>query len=678
MAENLNLNVTVDTSGANTSVGSLKKQLREAQQEVMSLADKFGATSQEAINAAKKAAELRDRIGDAKALTEAFNPDAKFKALTASLSGVAGGFAAVQGAMALFGVESEDVQKTLLKVQSAMAISQGLQAVGESIDSFKQLGAVIKNSTIYQKANTAATEAAAVVQKLFTGAVDKTSTGFTTLKAAMAATGIGLIIASVSYLINNFDDLIDTITGVTEVEKELKKSQEAASKAVADFNTKLYAVQGSLEAAKKGTVSKKDALKEYNDKLGDTVGYANSLEQAENLLAANTGNVIKSIGLKAQAQELYAIAARKSAEASTAEEVSFWSFKRGLFQSYDDELAQRKQKLNTQSKDLKAQADELLNQAYGLDNTKVKGAAEKPKEETDEEKARKAKAAADKARELRQQRLAEEEEERKRALAKELQDELDFFEKRQAQRKSFALKAVGIDGLTDAEREKKKQDDDKRKAYFDKKAQDLTEQMQTDGLGRLLAIKATAIVAEQKQDEDNLAAKQRINQLEIDAKQAQIETLKGFIGNLGAAFEQGTVASKTAAIAEIGINTALGYIQGLDIAQKGAKGTGPLAPFTMPIFYASQILAVIGAVGKAKQALSGVKGGGGVGGTIAPPSLNTASPMTPAIPTAQTTNISQQSINQLGNQAVKAYVIESDVTSNQQRIEAIRQRARFS
>jgi len=193
MAENLNLNVNVDTSGATNSVGSLKKQLREAQAEVTALADKFGATSKEAITAAKRAAELKDAIGDAKALTEAFNPDAKFKALTASLSGVAGGFGAIQGAMALFGAESDNVQKTLLKVQSAMAISQGLQAVGESIDSFKQLGAVIQNSTLLQKANSAATAAAAEVQKLFTGAVTETATGFKILKGAIAATGIGLI-----------------------------------------------------------------------------------------------------------------------------------------------------------------------------------------------------------------------------------------------------------------------------------------------------------------------------------------------------------------------------------------------------------------------------------------------------------------------------------------------------
>jgi hypothetical protein len=58
--------------------------------------------------------------------------------------------------------------------------------------------------------------------------------------------------------------------------------------------------------------------------------------------------------------------------------------------------------------------------------------------------------------------------------------------------------------------------------------------------------------------------------------------------------------------------------------------------------------------------------------------VNMSAPVTPQIPQAQTTNLSQSTINDIGNQAVRAYVVESDVTSNQQRIAAIRQRARFS
>lgn len=138
-----------------SNLGSLKSQLREAQAEVAAMADKFGATSKEATDAAKKAAKLKDAIGDAKDLTDAFNPDAKFGALTKSLGGAMDGFQAVQGAMGLFGTESEAVEKTLLKVQSAMALSQGVQGVMESVDSFKTLITQVKSFTIIQKISTA-------------------------------------------------------------------------------------------------------------------------------------------------------------------------------------------------------------------------------------------------------------------------------------------------------------------------------------------------------------------------------------------------------------------------------------------------------------------------------------------------------------------------------------------
>jgi hypothetical protein len=193
------------------SVKSLRTQLREAQAEVGLMADKFGATSKEAVNAAKRAAELKDRIGDAKALTDAFNPDAKFKAVASSLAGVAGGFSALQGAMALFGNENKDVEKALLKVNAAMALSQGLQAVGESVDSFRQLGAVIKSTTVFQTLNNAATQTAIIVQRAFGVATVQTSTGFKVLKGAIVATGFGALVVLLGTVIANFDAISDWI-----------------------------------------------------------------------------------------------------------------------------------------------------------------------------------------------------------------------------------------------------------------------------------------------------------------------------------------------------------------------------------------------------------------------------------------------------------------------------------
>ena len=149
MAETRTINIDINEK-------SLKSQLRAAQQEVAALSDKFGATSQAAVDAAKRAAQLKDRIEDAKNMTDAFNPDAKFKALTQSLSGVLNGFQAFEGALGLVGVESEAVQESLLKVQSAMALAQGVDGVLEAVDSFKTLGAQLMKYSIVQKVVTAA------------------------------------------------------------------------------------------------------------------------------------------------------------------------------------------------------------------------------------------------------------------------------------------------------------------------------------------------------------------------------------------------------------------------------------------------------------------------------------------------------------------------------------------
>lgn len=193
------------TKKTDESVKSLRAQLKEATANVAIMADKFGAGSKQAVEAAKKAAELKDRIGDAKLMTDAFNPDAKFKAVASSLAGVAGGFSALQGLMALFGSENKKVEQALLKVNAAMALTQGLNAIGDSVDAFKTLNVQIQNSTTFMKLNNATTQTAAAVQKAFGISVDTTTTGFKLLKGAIVATGIGALVVLLGEVIGNFD-----------------------------------------------------------------------------------------------------------------------------------------------------------------------------------------------------------------------------------------------------------------------------------------------------------------------------------------------------------------------------------------------------------------------------------------------------------------------------------------
>jgi hypothetical protein len=274
-----------------SNLGSLRSQLREAQADVAAMADKFGATSREAAEAAKKAAELKDKIGDAKNLTDAFNPDAKFGALTKSLGGAMDGFQAVQGAMGMFGVESEDLQQTLLKVQSAMALSQGIQGVMEAKDSFVQLGSVVKDSF----------------------------SQMTTAGKAFAVTGIGALVTGIGLLIANWDDLQKSIGGANETQDTFNDTLGDYKKGAADAMQATSKVGAAFELAREGVISKEEALETYNNTLGDTFGRAQDIDTAENLYAAKTDAYIKSTALRAQAQALFAKAAEAAAKGTTAD-----------------------------------------------------------------------------------------------------------------------------------------------------------------------------------------------------------------------------------------------------------------------------------------------------------------------------------------------------------------------
>jgi hypothetical protein len=274
MAENKTVNLEVNSNLEQTeqAVVSLKSELRKAQAEVGALSDKFGATSKEAVEAAKRAADLKDRIGDAKSLTDAFNPDAKFKALSASLGGVASGFAAYQGALGLIGVESKEVEAQILKVQSAMAIAQGAQAVGESVDAFKQLGAVVKSYSIVQKVITA---------------------GQWLWNAAMAANPIGALVAVVVALVAAGYALVKMFIASSDATMKAEAANKALNKQI----------ETQVKNQKKAT-EESDLSRDAQLKMAKASG--KSAEEIRKLSVELANQEVKQ--KLANAQTLYAIA----------------------------------------------------------------------------------------------------------------------------------------------------------------------------------------------------------------------------------------------------------------------------------------------------------------------------------------------------------------------------------
>jgi len=177
-------------------------------------------------------------------------------------------------------------------------------------------------------------------------------------------------------------------------------------------------------------------------------------------------------------------------------------------------------------------------------------------------------------------------------------------------------------------------------------------------------------------DKSQAEEEQAIDDARLQSKLAIYNQIGSAFGALSGLFEQGTAASKAAAIAEIAINTATGFIQGLDIAQKSAKGTGPAAAFAFPIFYATQIAAVLAAAARAKQALSQAKTKGGSGGS--------GSAAKPPIPPTLNTNIfnlpqeaqNVRVVNQ-GTSVTRAYLVQDDLRTAQEKQDFLNKLSRF-
>lgn len=160
------------------AIGELEDQLYEMAKAGQQNTDEFKAVAAEAGRLKKVIAQV-DMEVDALSMTAT-------NKLGGALGGAASGFELVQGAMGAIGVESQAVEEALLKVQSAMAISQGIQGVKESIPAFKALGAAVKST--------------AVGQVLLNGAQIAGAAAMSVLNAIMAANPILLIVSGIAAL----------------------------------------------------------------------------------------------------------------------------------------------------------------------------------------------------------------------------------------------------------------------------------------------------------------------------------------------------------------------------------------------------------------------------------------------------------------------------------------------
>lgn len=143
----MTIKAAVELEVKQPNLKGFKAQLRELTLEAQQAVLKFGEFSPEAVAAAQRVAQLKDQIDDFNDRVAAINPD-KFAQLNTVVSSVVNGFQAAQGAMVLLGGTTAQVEQTFVKLQAAMALSQGLEGLGRVQQQLRQ---IIASASTLQK-----------------------------------------------------------------------------------------------------------------------------------------------------------------------------------------------------------------------------------------------------------------------------------------------------------------------------------------------------------------------------------------------------------------------------------------------------------------------------------------------------------------------------------------------
>jgi len=196
MAKNIEVKLEFDTSGAQQSTKQFASEvskttntlgsLEEQQDELLAKLKETEIGTEEFKQLSKELNNTKSQIKDLELGFEGLDMEQRFTAATDAIGGVAGGFAAVEGAIAIAGVESAEFEETMLRVQGAMALAMGIKDISTAAAAIRKLNLASKAAAVTQKA----------------------------LNVVMNANPIGLIVTAIGLLVAGFIAFSDKIKSV--------------------------------------------------------------------------------------------------------------------------------------------------------------------------------------------------------------------------------------------------------------------------------------------------------------------------------------------------------------------------------------------------------------------------------------------------------------------------------
>lgn len=334
---------------------SLRQQIRALKEEMAdAVANGIDEQSEAYKRMVNELGRLQDIQGDIQSQGSVLaNDEATFAGVLSGLNGVVGGFTAAQGAVALFAGENENLQKIMLKVQSLMSITMGLQQVAQTLNKDSAFSLITLNKakewwnnllavgrgeqiastaataadTTATMASTAATTANAAAEQA-SNTAKTASVGATTgaaaaqaVQTASATAGtvaniglagafrmVGAAIKSIpvfGWILAGISALIALVSHFVSKANESKKATEEWYNAIAEnaykpiasimeLSDKWNALGNDLEAKKQFIENNKKAFEDLGVSVRDVV-------DAENVLVANKTAFINAQIEKAKA-----------------------------------------------------------------------------------------------------------------------------------------------------------------------------------------------------------------------------------------------------------------------------------------------------------------------------------------------------------------------------------------
>lgn len=281
-----------------TQVMNLKNSLAEMEQNGKRNTDEYRAMQAEL-------GRLADAMADANTQAKIMSDDYQnMNTVLEVMGGISGAFSAAQGAVGLFAGENENLQKIMVKVQSLMAITIGLQRVAKTLnkDSYTQLVLVRK-----------AKELLTVAETKFAMALGISNVA---AKALMATLTLGLSVAITA--------AIALISKFISKNREAKKAQEEFNnkvvEAAAEPVTAITELSTAWNRLGNDMAAKNKFIEDNKDRFEDLGFSIKTVKEAEDLLVANKSKFIEACLERAKALAVQELAVEKYKEVLKAQQ----------------------------------------------------------------------------------------------------------------------------------------------------------------------------------------------------------------------------------------------------------------------------------------------------------------------------------------------------------------------